>query len=97
MNNTLRTFMLLAALTALFVAIGYMLAGPTGMVIALAFAGVMNLVSYWNSDKIVLSMYGAKQVDETAAEPLIRNYVADVHELADRAAMPRPAGRGGWV
>ncbi len=90
MNNTLRTFMLLAALTALFVGIGYMLAGPTGMVVALAFAGVMNLVSYWNSDKIVLSMYGAKQVDETAAEPLIRAYVADVHELADRAAMPRP-------
>lgn len=90
MNNTLRTFMLLAALTAIFVGVGYMLAGPAGMMIALAFAAVMNLVSYWNADKIVLSMYRAKEVDDTAAEPLVRTYVADVHEMADRAGLPRP-------
>ncbi|MFN3856945.1 MAG: zinc metalloprotease HtpX [Caulobacter sp.] len=90
MNNSLRTFMLLAALTALFVGVGYMIGGATGMLIALAFAGVMNLVSYWNSDKIVLSMYGAEAVDENHPEPLVRNYVRDTLEMADRAGMPRP-------
>ena len=60
MKNHLRTFTLLAALTALFVGIGYMIGGPTGMLIALALGGGMNFFSYWNSDKIVLRMYGAK-------------------------------------
>ena len=59
MQNHLRTFTLLAALTALFVGIGYLIGGPTGMLIALVFAGGMNIFSYWNSDKIVLRMYGA--------------------------------------
>ena len=90
MNNTLRTFTLLAALTALFVGIGYLLGGPTGMVIALVMAGGMNLFSYWNADKIVLKMYGAQAVDETHPEPLIRAYVADVIELARNAGLPRP-------
>ncbi len=90
MKNHLRTFTLLAALTALFVGIGYMIGGPTGMLIAIVFAGGMNLISYWNSDKIVLSMYGAKQVDETHPGSVVRTYVADVHELADRAGLPRP-------
>ena len=91
MRNHLRTFTLLAALTAVFVGVGYMLGGPTGMAVAFLFAAGMNVVSYWNSDKIVLRMYRAQPVDETHAEPLIRNYVADVHALADGAGMPRPA------
>jgi heat shock protein HtpX len=90
MANHLRTFMLLAALTALFVGVGYLIGGPTGMALAFVFAAGMNLVSYWNADKIVLSMYRAQPVDEGHPEPLVRTYVADVHALADRAGMPRP-------
>ena len=90
MQNHLRTFTLLAALTALFVGIGYLIGGPTGMLIALVFAGGMNIFSYWNSDKIVLRMYGAKAVDASHPSAVVRTYVADVHELADRAALPRP-------
>ena len=90
MNNHLRTFVLLAALTALFMGVGYLIGGPGGMALAFLFAAAMNLVSYWNADKIVLSMYRAQAVDETNPEPLIRNFVIDVHELADRAGLPRP-------
>ena len=61
-TNHLRTFMLLAALTALFVGVGYLIGGPAGMMIALAIALVGNLISYWNADKIVLSMYRAQEV-----------------------------------
>jgi heat shock protein HtpX len=90
MRNHLRTFMLLAALTALFVGIGYLIGGPTGMAVAFVFAAGMNAVSYWNSDKIVLRMYRAVEVDESHPEALVRNYAADVHALADGAGMPRP-------
>jgi heat shock protein HtpX len=90
MHNHLRTFMLLAGLTALFVGIGYLIAGPTGMAIALALGVAVNFFSYWNSDKIVLRMYGAYEVDASSPDSLIRNYVSDVHELADRAGLPRP-------
>jgi len=90
MRNHLRTFMLLAALTALFVGVGYAIAGPGGMLIALVLAAGMNLVSYWNADKIVLSMYRAQPVDEGAADPLIRAFAADVRELASRAGLPPP-------
>jgi heat shock protein HtpX len=90
MRNHLRTFMLLAALTAIFVGVGYVIGGAAGMAIAFALAAAMNLVSYWNSDKIVLAMYRAQPVDEGHPEPLVRNYVADVHALADRAHLPRP-------
>jgi heat shock protein HtpX len=90
MRNHLRTFMLLAALTALFVGAGYAVGGPGGMLIAFLMAAAMNLVGYWNADKIVLSMYRAQEVDERHPEPLIRNYVADVRELAQRAGLPQP-------
>jgi heat shock protein HtpX len=90
MNNSLRTFMLLAALTAVFLVVGYFIGGATGMMIALVLAGGMNLFSYWNADKIVLRMYGAVEVDEGHPEPLIRTYVGDVLEMAQRAGLPRP-------
>jgi len=90
MNNTLRTFMLLAALTALFVGVGWVIGGTGGMLIALVLAGAMNLFSYWNADKIVLRMYGAVEVDERHPEALVRTYAADVQELAARAGLPRP-------
>jgi heat shock protein HtpX len=90
MRNHLCTFTLLAALTALFVGVGYAIGGPGGMLIALVLAAGMNLVSYWNADKIVLSMYRAQPVDEGAADPLIRAFAADVRELASRAGLPPP-------
>lgn len=90
MRNHLRTFTLLAVLTALFMGAGYLIGGPTGMLVALLFAGAMNLVSYWNADKIVLRMYRAVEVDADHPEPLIRNYAADVLALAQRADMPAP-------
>jgi len=90
MRNHLRTFMLLAALTAVFVGVGYLLGGPTGMAIAFVLAAGMNLFSYWNADKIVLSIYRAQPVDDTHPNALIRNYAADVHALADGAGLPRP-------
>jgi heat shock protein HtpX len=90
MRNHLRTFALLAVMTALFMGVGYMVGGPTGMLIALVFAGGMNVISYWNADKIVLKMYRATEVDAAHPEPLIRNYVSDVLDLAARANMPAP-------
>lgn len=90
MKNHLRTFTLLAAMTALFLGVGYLIGGPTGMLIALVFAGGMNLVSYWNADKIVLSMYRATEVGPDHPEALVRNYVGDVLDLARRAQMPAP-------
>src|ERR1700753_3078772 len=67
-----------------------MIGGVTGMVIALALAGIGNLISYWNADKIVLSMYGAELVDETHPGAVVRDYVTDVHQMADQAGLPRP-------
>ena len=63
-----RTAILLAAMTALFMGIGYLIGGQTGMVIAFLVAAAMNLFAYWNSDRVVLSMYGAREVDERAHE-----------------------------
>ncbi|WP_332640281.1 zinc metalloprotease HtpX [Brevundimonas sp.] len=88
--NHLKTFTLLAALTALFVGIGYLLGGTTGMLIALVVAGGMNLVSYWNADKIVLKMYRAQPVDEQHPNAVVRAYVADVVQMAQGAGLPRP-------
>ena len=65
-----RTAMLLAAMTALFMGVGFLIGGQTGMVIAFLVAAAMNLFAYWNSDKMVLSMYGAREVDERAAPEL---------------------------
>ena len=73
--NRIKTFVLLAALTALFVSAGFLIGGPTGMAIAFVIAAGMNLFSYWNADRIVLSMYGAQAVDETDPEPLVANFV----------------------
>ena len=84
--NALRTTFLLAALTVLLVLVGKALGGTAGMVIALVFAGVMNVGSYWFSDKLVLSMSGAKAVSEQEAPELYET----VRFLAKRAGMPMP-------
>jgi heat shock protein HtpX len=84
--NYLRTAILLAGLTALFMGVGYLIGGKNGALIALAIAAVMNLFSYWNSDKMVLSMHGAQEVDARTAPDLVQL----VGELANRAGLPMP-------
>lgn len=84
--NTLRTAMLLAAMTALFMGVGYLIGGSGGMMIALAIAAATNLFSYWNADKMVLSMNRAVEVDERNAP----EYFAIVHGLVERAGLPMP-------
>ncbi len=85
--NLLRTFLLLAAMTALFMIVGYAIGGQGGMIIALLFAAGMNVFSWWNSDKMVLRMHRAVQVDEANAP----EYHAIVKALAERAGLPMPA------
>ena len=81
-----RTAILLAAMTALFMGIGFLIGGQSGMVIALLVAAAMNLFAYWNSDKMVLSMYGAREVDARSAPELY----ALVGQLAAAAGLPMP-------
>lgn len=84
--NGLKTVLLMGLLTGLFLAVGYMAGGQQGMYIALALAAVMNFVSYWFSDKIVLAMYRARPVEEAEAPWLYRI----VGRLAQRAGIPMP-------
>jgi heat shock protein HtpX len=84
--NYVKTAMLLAVLTAIFVAVGGLLGGQTGMVIAFVIALGMNLFSLWNSDKMVLRMYGAQEVNERTAP----EYYGIVRDLARRAELPMP-------
>ena len=65
--NTLRTGLLMAALMGLFLAAGYLLGREQGMLIAFVIAAGMNLFAYWNADKMVLRMHGARQVDRQSA------------------------------
>ena len=84
--NYLRTAVLLAGLTALLMAVGFLIGGVDGLVIAFVIAAATNLFSYWNSDRLVLSMHDAQQVDEQSAPELVRI----VRELAQRAGLPMP-------
>jgi heat shock protein HtpX len=86
MTNVLRTTVLLAALTALFLVIGGAIGGNQGLLIAFVFALLMNFASYWFSDKIVLTMYGAREVSLNEAPDLYRL----VQRLAQRAGIPMP-------
>ena len=84
--NTARTGLLLAAMTGLFLAVGYLLGREQGMIIAFLFAAGMNLFAYWSGDKLVLRMHGARQVDRAAA-PDFHDLVED---LAKRGNLPMP-------
>jgi heat shock protein HtpX len=86
MSNVFKTGLLLAVLTAMLVLIGGAIGGQQGMVIAFVIALVMNFVSYWFSDKMVLAAYRAQPIDEAAAPRLY----AIVHRLATRAGIPMP-------
>ena len=84
--NGFKTLMLLAAMTALFMGLGYTLGGSGGALMALLLAAGMNLFTYWNADKIVLKMHKAREVDERSAPGLVNI----VRELAIGAGLPMP-------
>jgi heat shock protein HtpX len=85
-GNWLKTSILMAAIMALFGAIGGYVGGASGMMMALIFGGAMNLFSYWFSDTMVLKMYNAREVDETSAP----QFYGMVRDLAQRAGLPMP-------
>ena len=87
MNGYFKTALLMAAMTGLFMAAGALIGGSTGALIALVIAAVMNLLTWWNSDRAVLSMTGARLVSEASAPDFVRL----VWRLADGAGMQRPA------
>ena len=84
--NYFRTAMLLAGMTALFLAVGFMIGGEAGMLIALVVALGMNAFAYWNSDKLVLRMYGAREVDKRSSP----GFYGVVEQLAHNAELPMP-------
>src|SRR5437879_4458283 len=84
--NSIKTFLLLAGLMALFLFVGRLAGGESGMIYAFVAACVMNFVSYWFSDKIILMAYGAKEVTEDQAPELYRT----VRNLAIKANIPLP-------
>jgi heat shock protein HtpX len=85
-GNWLKTSILMAGIVALFGAVGMVLGGKSGMIIALLIGGAMNLFAYWNSDKMVLRMYNAREVDAQSGG----NYYSLVQELAKNAGLPMP-------
>ena len=85
-SNYIKTGVLLAFLTAILVSLGALVGGETGLVIAFIMALGMNAFSLWNSDKLVLRMHGAEEVDERTAP----EFYALVRDLADRAGLPMP-------
>lgn len=84
--NSFKTFFLMLVLTALFILVGTAIGGKTGAVYAFVFAALMNFATYWFSDKIVLHMYGAREISENEA-PELYGIVA---ELASKASLPMP-------
>lgn len=86
MMNAVRTTFLLAALTGLFMAVGYFIGGTGGMLMAFGFAAVTNIIAYWNADKIVLRMQHAREIGPRQA-PDLYDMVSD---LAQRAGLPMP-------
>jgi heat shock protein HtpX len=84
--NFMRTAILMAAMTAIFVAVGALMGGQTGILLALLIAAGTNFYAYWNSDRMALSSNGAQEVDESTAPDLVHM----VAELAHRANMPMP-------
>src|SRR5262249_37211659 len=84
--NTIRTAMLIAAMTASFMGVGCLIGGSSGMVIAFVIAAGMNFFAYWNADKLVLAAQNAREVDARSAPEL----VGMVRDLAGRAGLPMP-------
>lgn len=89
-GNTLKTFALLAAMTALFMGIGFLLGGVGGAMIALIVAAGMNVFAWWNSADMVLKMHNAKEVTQSETNPRLRQYFSDVQWLATKAGLDAP-------
>lgn len=87
MAGNMRTFVLMAAMTALLMGMGWLIGGQGGAILALIVAGAANVWAWWNSDKAVLRQHGATRVTEAEAPDLVRM----VRQLADRAGLPMPA------
>jgi heat shock protein HtpX len=85
-GNWFKTTLLMAGILALFGAIGGVIGGQQGMLVALVLGGAMNFFAYWFSDRMVLKLYNAREVDETSAP----QFHAMVRELAQRAGLPMP-------
>ena len=85
--NIVKTGLLLAAMTAIFMGAGYLIGGPEGSLVALAIAAATNLWAWWGSDRAVLRMHNAVQVDEQSAP----EFVAIVRQLSENAGLPMPA------
>jgi heat shock protein HtpX len=88
--NTLRTFVLLAALSALFMGVGFLIGGAAGAMIALVLAAGMNVFAYWNADKMVLRMHGAREITPEERDPVLLQFASDTIGMADRAGLPYP-------
>ncbi len=86
----MRIFFLLAAMTAIFMAVGWLVGGMPGMGIALVVAAGINLFTYWNSDKIVLRMQGAREITVDDSSPVLSTFARDVLRMAELAGMPAP-------
>lgn len=84
--NVMRTAMLLAFMTALFMGVGFLIGGQSGMLIALVIAAGMNFFSYWNSDRMVLSAYHAQEIDERNSP----EFFAMIRDLSRNAGLPMP-------
>ena len=91
-GNWVKTFVLMAVITALFGAVGGAMGGATGMIMALCLAGAMNFYAYWFSDKAVLKMYGAQEINQenNYGDGQFKNYYNMVKELAQNAELPMP-------
>ena len=87
-GNWFKTAILMAGIIALFGAVGAVIGGQQGMLVALAIGGALNFFAYWFSDRMVLSTYRAQEVDETSAP----QFYGMVRELAARAGLPMPRG-----
>ncbi|NOT14619.1 MAG: zinc metalloprotease HtpX [Methylotenera sp.] len=92
LGNWIKTFILMAGITALFGAIGIAIGGASGMMLALLVAAAMNIYAYWFSDKAVLKMYGAQEInaENNYGDGQFRNYYQMVKELAENAELPMP-------
>lgn len=92
LGNWIKTFVLMAGITALFGAVGIALGGQSGMLLALLFAAGMNIYAYWFSDKAVLKMYGAQEInaENNYGDGQFRNYYNMVKALAENAQLPMP-------
>ena len=89
-GNSLRTFILLAIMTGLFMGVGFLIGGPGGAMLAFVVAAAMNAFAFWNADKLVLRMHGAREVTPDERDPALYQFARDTADMAHNAGMPAP-------